>query len=195
MPARAELLESEAACGAEGLTRSALPGLASGISPSLEKVLAAPRAGAQHHSRCLIAPEKHRREDRPLGWETLRADETLTATWVFGFYWGMLQANCSGGPSLEVTAQHQAACTDSYRPHTRHGLIRAHPTDHSRSRSGGPVSSLPCTGELRCGCFQGSFQSSRSRPVPGLLLQAKVSPKTRPIHLTLNPAARLKISQ
>lgn len=133
MPAQAEPSESEAVCGAEGLTQLVLPGPASGIAgecPSWGSTWLHPEPGLSS------IPEKHREEDRPLEWETLRADETLTATRVFGFYWGMLQANCTGGPLLEVTAQQQPACTNSYRPHTRHGSVHAHPTDRSRGGSG-----------------------------------------------------------
>lgn len=102
---------------------------------------------------------------------------------------------CCNCPPSEGTAQQQPSRPNSSQPHTRHGPVRAHPTDRSRGRSGTPVSSLLCTGELRPGCFQGSFQSGRSHPAPRLLPQAKVLPKTRPIHLTLSSAAWLKISQ
>ena len=168
MPVRAEQLESEAVCGAEGLTRPALPGLASGISPSQGSTWLHLELGAQQHSRCPVAPEKHRQEDRSLGWETLRADKTLTATRVFGFYWGMLQANCIGGPSLEVTAQQQAAWSV--------------PTLRTVPRGGAGAQRAPCSapGSFAPAVFKAAFKAVAPAPCPGSYCKQKSRPRQDP---------------
>jgi len=149
--------------------------------------LAAPRAGAPQRSCRSTAPKKHRGEDRPLGWETLRADETLTTTRVFGFHWGMLQANFIGSPSMEVAAQQQPSLTNSYWPHTQHSPVRAHPMDRSQGRNGTRRAPCSAPGSFVPAASQAAFkalastlrpgscrkQTSRPRQAPSILLPAR----------------------